>query len=430
MNVVTKGYKIPWKNNTPPPGNDPKAFLKNNNSALQHRDYIEEQISAYEQLGYIKHAHKRPKRVMPLSYVFSNKPRMIGDASQNLNEYIEDRQVKLSHLRVANEGLEEGLYMTTADLEAGYQQVPINPADRCYLGIAWTKNGKTVYFIWCVLFLKIKDAVFLFTKLLRGHIKLCQKFGIFIKVFIDDQRILGRTYKECQLHTKFALLALELAGWKIKPGKGYSTPVQYGTFLGYDHDLVNLYYFIPEKKIQKIRDMALWLMGERRVKSKTLASFKGKIASCDMALGPVHSLLVRSMNYDISVATSKSWNTHLTISADSHSEIKYIYDYIHLLNGYPINGTPYFIPMRTMVSDASAKGLASAEVLCSPSHIHIPHSGPCVDSPLVQRAFDTKEYEGSSTLREISSLWDTYVLNGKKFEGQKGTSATTLLWRK
>jgi hypothetical protein len=241
LDIVEEGYRIPFASFSPPDGD-----LPNNRSALEDPDFVEEQLFMLERIGCIRKAAKKPKIVMPLSVVFSNKKRLIVDGSRNLNPFIKDLKVNLSHLEAANAGLTPGSYMMSCDLESGYYQVPIHKSHRKFLGVAWTsKGGRTVYFEWMVLFLGIKSAVHVFTKCLRPHIRFCQLWGISVIIYIDDQRIDAPSLDQCQVHSDFAKLCLELAGWCLKPGKGIRAPTQDGVFLGMGHDLRTLHYFIP-----------------------------------------------------------------------------------------------------------------------------------------------------------------------------------------
>ncbi|XP_059098022.1 uncharacterized protein LOC131892251 [Tigriopus californicus] len=290
--------------------------------------------------------------------------------------------------------------MTTCDLESGYHQVPIHPTHRKYLGIHWERNGKTVFFVWNVLFLGIKTAVHLFTKLLRPHIPLCQCHGVPISIYIDDQRILGPDLSSCLVNSNFAAICLQMAGWIIHPGKGFSSPTQFGTFLGLDHDLINLRYSIPPRKLSDISLLAESLLHQRRVCIKFLASFYGKIASCRLALGPVSSLLTRSGHQLISSSvTTTSWDGWVTLTPLVLSEINHLRLPLLSLNGWPIRLLPNVIPNRTFASDASAVGIGATEILChSTSHSH---SGPCLGSKALSRPLKPDERLTSSTSREL-----------------------------
>ena len=143
LDIIEFGYKIPFLDGKLPP----LSHLDNNKSALQDTDFIESQLYMFEKLGCIRKVNSKPRIILPLSSVLSNKKRLIVDGSRKLNPFIVDRKVRLSHLAVANQNLKQNHFMATCDLESGYYQVPIHPDHQELLGIAWTKNGKTVYFV-------------------------------------------------------------------------------------------------------------------------------------------------------------------------------------------------------------------------------------------------------------------------------------------
>ncbi|XP_059096948.1 uncharacterized protein LOC131891412 [Tigriopus californicus] len=292
--------------------------------------------------------------------------------------------------------------MTTSDLESGYHQVPIHPDHRRFLGVQWTRKGKTAFFVWNVLFLGIETAVHLFTKLLRPHVSFCQQLGIPISIYIYDQRVLGRDEHSCLRNSNFAAICLRLAGWIIKPGKGMSVPTQYGTFLGLDHDLKTMQYFIPIGKLTHILSMADNLLKQRRIRIKDLASFYGKISSCRLALGPISSLLTRSGHALIAdSSTACGWEGWVSTTPLVFEEIYQLRLSLPSLNGWPILHLPSILPHRIFACDASAIGIGAAEIFCHfKPH---PHPGACSSSVTLSKQLRHSERETSS-LSENCSL--------------------------
>ena len=96
--MVSDGYKIPFSNGR----NPPPSHLPNNRSALNDKPFIEQQLHHYESLGCIKHVDIKPEIILPLSSVLSNRKRLVVDGSRNLNPFIADKPVQLSHLERAN----------------------------------------------------------------------------------------------------------------------------------------------------------------------------------------------------------------------------------------------------------------------------------------------------------------------------------------
>jgi hypothetical protein len=398
LDIVKLGYKLPFKNGEIPP----ESALPNNKSALEHPDFVDEQLYLFESIGAIKATNEKPHLILPLSVVFSNKWRLVIDASRNLNIYLEDHKVKLSHLEVANENLKAGDWMATLDLESGYPPCPMHPDHFKFLGIQWERMGKTVYFVWRVLFLGVKSAVHCFTKLLRPHISFCQKLAILLSIFIDDLRTIGDSYMKCKLTHQFSKIRLALAGWIVKPGKGIDDPTQYGIFLGLDHCMLELKYYIPEVKLGNILDMLFQLSKQRRVKIKFLASIYGKISAGRQALGQVATLLTRHGHALIAASSEQhGWEGHVSITPEVREEVLRLHSSLRHLNGWKIHqGGGLVTPHRAFATDASAWGMAGAQVICGhTTELHFPHPGPCTAAPTVSRGFSLEECDESSTMR-------------------------------
>ena len=56
-------------------------------------------------MGVIERVSDKPYIVLPLSVVISRKPRLVVDASRDLNPFVLDRKVKLTTLQKENEGV-------------------------------------------------------------------------------------------------------------------------------------------------------------------------------------------------------------------------------------------------------------------------------------------------------------------------------------
>ena len=120
-----------------------------------------------EKLGCIKKVDQKPHCVLPLSSVFSKKKRLVVDGSRCLNPYLQDRRVRLQDLRDIPELVRPGDYLMTEDLDSGYWHLAIKPEHQTYVGIhVVEEDGSTSFYVWLVLFLGIKDAVFIFTAIL------------------------------------------------------------------------------------------------------------------------------------------------------------------------------------------------------------------------------------------------------------------------
>jgi hypothetical protein len=151
-------------------------------------------------------------------------------------------------------------------MESGYHQILIKPAQRKLLGIKWSKNGKTRHLVWRTLFLGVRSAVHIFTKILKPSIAYCNDLGIVILFYIDDMRCVAKSFEECERFFHAAMSFLVKSGWQIKAGKGIWIPTQRGEFLGLIHDMVKMFYYVPEKKMELILEAGKWLLSQKKVK--------------------------------------------------------------------------------------------------------------------------------------------------------------------
>jgi hypothetical protein len=131
LDIIGEGYRLPFKDGLVPP----ISRLPNNKSGLENKAFVDDQLYMYEAIGAIRATDEKPHLILPLSVVFSNKLRLVVDGSRNLNPFLEDLKVKLSHLDAANESLKAGQWFATLDLESGYHQVPIHKEHQTYMGI-------------------------------------------------------------------------------------------------------------------------------------------------------------------------------------------------------------------------------------------------------------------------------------------------------
>jgi hypothetical protein len=212
-----------------------------------------------------------------------------------------------------------------------------------------------------------------------------------------------------------------MAGWIIKPSKGIDEPTQYGIFLGLDHCLVSLKYFIPKTKLENILELLVSLSKQRRVRIKFLASVYGKVSACRLALGPVATLLTRHGHGLIATSSeAHTWEGYVTITTDVREEVLRLIDELPKLNGWPIHQSSGFVhSVRSYATDASAYGMAGAEVLCGDTADHKPHPGPCTSGPVVSRPFSIAECEESSTLRELTAVRELVISQAYNWSSEK-----------
>ena len=120
--------------------------------------------------------------------VYSNKWRLVVDASRHLNPFLRKRKIKLEDLLAMADLVQQDDFLSTDNLESGYWHVLLHPDMYPYVGCHMEDpaTGRIQYFQWKVLFLGISDAVFIFTKVLRPVVAYLRKIGWRGLIYIDD----------------------------------------------------------------------------------------------------------------------------------------------------------------------------------------------------------------------------------------------------
>ena len=114
VEVVEEGYKLQFDKMPP------SSYTPNNQSAKQQPQFVREELNRLEQLGCIRRVAKRPYLVLPLSLVYSNKWRLVLDASRGLNPFCTARGTKLDDLSHVAHTVKQGDYLVVNDLDSGY----------------------------------------------------------------------------------------------------------------------------------------------------------------------------------------------------------------------------------------------------------------------------------------------------------------------
>jgi hypothetical protein len=174
--------------------------------------------------------------------------------------------------------------------------------------------------------------------------------------------------------------------------------------------------YVPERKMASILDTGRWLLSQKKAQVRSLASFYGKVASCNLALGPCASLLSREGHSVISVGSDISWNFYIALSDEIKEEVRTLIALLPELNGFPIHQTVSLTPSMAIATDASATGLAGMEVKCGGRSSHVDTcKESCSSALILHRRFDEFELKQSSTYRELVALWELYFRRADRF---------------
>ena len=392
--TIREGYRLPLKEIPP------ESHEGNNKSAREDASFVRAEVFRLESLGCVSRVEEKPHLVLPLSSVFSKKKRVVVDASRALNPYLQDRTVRLQDLRDIPNVLNPGMFQACDDLDSGYWHLSILPEHRKYLGISIEDEvtGKNIFFVWNVLFLGIKDAVFIFTLILKPVRAFLSFKGVPFLIYLDDAWIGGVDERGCLENRDLARSVLKRAGFVVSETKAIEPSTRI-IFLGLEVCSISMKFFIPVKKIQRIITSAQEILSGRKVQLRKLASFVGFVQSCSKALGPVSRLMLRASYFFMAQCLNvcSSYNRFYVIPDSVRDELNFWRCEIEELNGYPISPSKSVTETRiSVVSDSSEVGAFGYQL---EDNFKV----------LLRQAFDDEEKKSSSTMRELLALKFIYT---------------------
>ena len=183
-------------------------MLVNNRSARERPEFVKAELARLEKLGCIVKVSQRPRVVNPMSVVYSNKWRLVLDGSRGLNPYCTARRTRLEDLSHIGRTVRKGDFMVVNDHDSGYwyvsvgfrlsfilclyRHVPVAEDHWTYLGIHFVdKEGETVFYVWKVLVLGLRDAAYIYTRINRSIMGALRKEGIRSLIYIGEILVFG-----------------------------------------------------------------------------------------------------------------------------------------------------------------------------------------------------------------------------------------------
>ena len=391
--TVRRGYALPFRE-VPPPSHEP-----NNKSALHDMSFVRAEVRRLEKLGCIYKVTEKPHLLLPLSSIFSKKKRLVVDASRALNPYLLDRQVRLQDHRDIPNVLSPNMWQCCDDLDSGYWHLGILEDHQKFLGIQIDDEaGQPVFFQWRVMFLGIKDAVFIFTAILKPVRALLAAKAIPNLIYLDDLWYGGESKAICLKNREVAREVLKKAGYVVSIEKA-KEPSQRILFLGLEVCSTTMMFFIPESKLLHIIDTINVLCARRKVQLRKFASLLGFLQSCARALGNVVRLMTRASYHWMAekLAIHPSYNWFYALSDEVRTELFFWKANVRSLNGFPINPSQSLTETRIrIVTDASADGAFGFEI--SDKY-----------QVILRKGFSLEEKRASSTERELLALKYIYA---------------------
>ena len=240
-NVIERGYVLPLKA-TPPP-----VFLRNNRSALDHPEFVEQSINQLLKLRCIKECtNDPPTAVNPLSVAKGKKLRLVLDL-RHVNPYVQ-------HTASLSEVFQQGFKFFTFDLESGYHHIDIYTPHQQFLGFSWNFDSKTRYFVFTVLPFGLSSACYLFTKMLRTFVRSWRSMGHCAFIYIDDGMSGTKSLITAKAASTIQRADLSNSGLKANESKSHWEPMLVAEWLGFIINTIQMTFQVLQRKVDKLRN--------------------------------------------------------------------------------------------------------------------------------------------------------------------------------
>ena len=195
--------------------------------------------------------------------------------------------------------------------------------------------------MWVVMPLGIIDAAHIFTSITDPLMSHLQLGGARSNIYIDDLLSLASSYEKGLAQDKFIQEFFLLGGWVFKPSKSSGVPSQRVKYLGLIINSLTMKFEIPPDKMTRLTEKAKYLLSLRRVLVKDVASWVGLLQSCRLAIGPVVSIMCRSL-YDC-IQNAKTWFSYIVLSPLSVSQLEWWVENLPQFSEYPICKKPTIV---------------------------------------------------------------------------------------
>ena len=144
-----------------------------------------------------------------------------------LNTYCETSHFKLESIKNATNLMREGCFMGSLDIQDAFYSIKVSTEHRKFLKFMFQN---TAYQFNCMPN-GYREAMRIFTKILKIPFAKLRKLGIETVVYVDDTLILGNTYEECLSNIEVTKSLLEGLGFFIHPQKSVLINVTYHHFI-------------------------------------------------------------------------------------------------------------------------------------------------------------------------------------------------------
>ena len=194
---------------------------------------------------------------------------------KSLNESCSTNHFKMESIKNAIRIIKPGSYLASLDIRDAFYSIPIFEEHKKYLKFMW----RGVPYQFEAMPNGYKDAMRVFTKILKPAFSYLRELGHKSVVYVDDSMLEGRPASRCSDNVVATENCLTGLGYSIHDIKSQRTPSQILEFLGHIFDTIKMSVSLTWKKKKRIYDMAIFLLTSDEVTIRIVARFLGYLCS-------------------------------------------------------------------------------------------------------------------------------------------------------
>ena len=285
LDTVKNGYQIEF--NVFPQGS---SFMNEIQFCKQKTEIVSTEIDKLLMKGAIKEEYSVEDQFISNLFLVPKKDGSFRPVInlKKLNLFVEYHHFKQENLSFVLDIIQKNDYLTSIDLTDAYFSISINNEFKFFLRISW--KGTTCIYEFQVLCFGLASAPRVFTKVLKPVFAFFRKIGIRCIYYIDDSLNMNQNFDICAQNTETMVQKLDDLGFRINIKKSVLIPCRRIVFFGLIIDTVVFKNFLTEEKIDKIISLGKFILQQKSITIRCLASFIGLVVHAFYAVtfGPLY----------------------------------------------------------------------------------------------------------------------------------------------
>jgi hypothetical protein len=336
LSVIEHGYKLEWKDGSPPP-----CEKRNAATIHQHEEFVNDAIAKLVERGAIQECRREEiKCVLAMDVkVNATGDRRLCVDGRPVNYYEKKRPFKYESLGKEGRDVFAGQRVgAIVDISHAYHHMDMHKDSRKYLGIKWGDK----YYMWFALPFGLQSAPWCFCTVVGEPVKEMRKEGISLVSYMDDFPHAAGDDKKSKANSRFIINLLRRCGFIIEPEKkclGYDKPLKKLRALGFVIDFEKQEYVVPDDRRDRALELARELirMSGEMLPPKRVSCFAGMIVSMSLAIGGVARIQTRALYRSVGERlTRQDWKRKMRLSVEAVAELRFWVEHFDRFNGRPI----------------------------------------------------------------------------------------------